>query len=235
MRLFRATGVRVFPYSISFERTSSASDTASPAFQRHRRRAARLLLAPAGALLAVTAVLLFSMAEPAQADTSGSSTATVNVATRSVTVSPSTLTLDYCFDSAQNSTGTYLAYPNGDCSTSAKVTVSNGNAPGHIDVNGADAIPSDNGTHWTLCGGSGTGCGNAGFPGQDQFGEQGHSPAGNSPFLTTTPQCDTSFSASCTASSGQSNSSITLELIGPMASSDGSTSFSTVWTWTAAP
>jgi hypothetical protein len=183
----------------------------------------------------LTVPLIMGMGGPAQAASSGSSTATVNIATRSVTVTPSSLTFDSCSDNNTNSTGTYLTYPNGDCLTTGTVTVTNGNQPSHIGVSGADAIPADNGTHWTLCGGNGTGCTNSGFPGQDQFGEQGHSPSGSSPYLTSLPQCDTSFSAACAATAGQGNSLIRLELIGPSASTDPSLSFSTVWTWTAFP
>jgi hypothetical protein len=134
-----------------------------------------------------------------------------------------------------------LAFPNGTCSTNGVVTITNGTQVGHIDVQGADAIPSDSGTHWTLCGGTGASCTGTGGakPGQDQF-EQGTTNATATPTpvpMTTSPACDIEFDGTagdCVAGSGQSQSE-DLFLVGPSASTDTSASFTTTVTWTAVP
>jgi hypothetical protein len=196
--------------------------------------------------------LTFIGALPSGADsTSGSSTATVNIAVRSVNVSPSTTTFNQCYDANGNLLpSAVLVFPFGMCQTidTAAVTITNGSAPGHIDVQGADAIPSDNGTHWTLCGGAGgpactSSISNAlvagiKYPGQDQFVELtsigGISGTLGTAPLTNSPQCDDQFGSSCVATSGQATTE-SLVLQGPTASTDSSSSFTTVWTWTAVP
>jgi hypothetical protein len=109
------------------------------------RRAWRWFVA-AGSAGAAAAAL---PAGTALADTSGSVKVTINVAVRSVSLSPTAT--DQC------SGGAPLTFPNGRCN-STTITVTNGSAAGHIDVQGADAIPQDLATHWTLCGGTGPAC-----------------------------------------------------------------------------
>jgi hypothetical protein len=82
--------------------------------------------------------------------------------------------------------------------------------PLHVDVNGANALPADgSGNGWTLCI-NGFDCGHPPTefvpPAQDQYAEFPQSQLGNllatGPYLTTTPQCDVSFSlASVTVTS----------------------------------
>ncbi len=198
-----------------------------------RRRTARgvAVLLSSLALAAVTAL-------PANAG--NSITATINILVRSVTVSPSSIAYVNCTTHAGGSTGTGLAFPNGQCTTmGTTITITNGPADGHIDVQGADAIPADNGAHWTLCSDAATACsGGSNTPGADQFQEL---TAGNgATILTTSPQCDDAFDAlpsppGCTATAGQTSTGEWLSLTGPSTSSDSSTSFTTVVTWTAVP
>lgn len=156
---------------------------------------------------------------------------------RSVTVSPATTTFDSCKTAAGVSSGGVMTPPDGSCATSGgdDVTITNGPSFGHIDVAGADAVPADGGVHWNLCGGAGTACsGASGAPGVDQFSLSDTAGGHASPVLTGTPQCDTGFSADCSASAGQSATE-TLDLEGPATSTDNSGSFSMVLTWTAVP
>jgi len=198
-------------------------------------------------IAAVGTVALLGLANgiPASANTSASTTGTITVAVRSVTVSPSSIAFGSCVtNDGLTSTGSALTFPNGGCQA-INITITNGTAPGHIDITGADAIPADSGTHWTLCGAvaaaGGATCANGQFtPGVDQFFEEGHSSntSAPSPPLSTTPQCDLAFAnsggASCSATSGQVGSEY-LSLEGPSSSTDNSTSFTTIWTWTAVP
>jgi hypothetical protein len=172
-------------------------------------------------------------------------------------VSPATTTFDSCFDPTNGNPISALAFPNGFCQTSNtdNVTITTGSQPSTVDVQGSDAVPSDNGTHWTLCGAeSGSRCTgptplfgapitqSQQEPGQDQFAEQtslnGFDDSQSLDFgppLTTSPQCDTAFgTGSCSAHSSQATTEV-LILLGPESSTDASTAFSTTWTWTAAP
>jgi hypothetical protein len=184
-------------------------------------------LALAGlAALAVAAVPVGS----ALAATSGSVSETITVAVRSVTVSPSSASL--C------SSASPLTFPNGRCQTS-NITITNGSAAGHIDVNGADAIPADSGTHWTLCAGTvAPTCSGGGNAGQDQYRENTFNNSNTSirPDLTNTPQCDTSFApgSACAAAAGQSTKEF-IAMTGPSASTDTSSTFTSSVTWTAVP
>jgi hypothetical protein len=192
-------------------------------------------IAVAGAM----AVLALGGAVPASADTSGSATATVNTAVRSLTVSPSTTTFDACFNSAGLNTGGTLAFPNGECiATIAPITITNGAAPAHIDVQGSNtAVPSDNGTPWTLCNVnvSSIPCSGNHLPGQDQFTESTDGITGGTG-LSTSPQCDTAFTAAgtCIAAAGEASTE-RLRFRGPTTSTDNSPRWTTVWTWTAVP
>lgn len=199
----------------------------------------RLVVAAAAALGSAVA------AEPAAANADGSTTATIDVAVRSVTVSPTAVTYSPCFDDNGTSTGSVLVPPDGACGA-GPLTVTNGGAPSNIEVNGSDAVPVDNGTHWVLCGSASpaTSCAQGAFtPGQDQYLEQTeHYLASGSPrsgpFLSNSPACDTAFgdpsAPSCAAAPNQATQE-TLGMTGPSSSTDPSGTFSTVITWTAAP
>jgi hypothetical protein len=192
------------------------------------------------AIAGVVAALALAGAVPVSAATSGSTTATINTAVRSVTVSPSTTTFDSCATQTGPVSGSTLPFPNGNCFTNnVPVDVTNGPVPAHIDVQGGNAVPSDGGTPWMLCDsytGTTAPCtGTGGLPGRDQFEEY---PVGASigSDLTNSPRCDAAFSAvsSCAAAAGQFTFE-RLYVTGPSASSDNSGSFITVWTWTAVP
>jgi hypothetical protein len=163
--------------------------------------------------LAISVMALLGLsAGPALAAGSGSSTATINVATPAVlslTVSPVTVTYASC--AAGSSTASTLGFPNGLCyvggnpttaaGSSGGVTITNAGAPSQIDVNGANAIPSDAGTPWSLCGGAGgLACSGASdSPGPNQLIEEGDgyaaSRAGDTAgtVYSNTAQCDVAF------------------------------------------
>jgi hypothetical protein len=190
---------------------------------------------------------------PALAQSSGSSTATINVGTQpvlSLTVSPSTVTYANC-DGGSSTTST-LGFPNATCfvggvidsaqGSAGGVTVTNTGAPSQVDVNGANAIPSDAGTNWTLV--------TDATPGANQFVEDGAGWSGNdaddSLEYTNSPQCDAAFgegqgqgtkdNGACTAASTTGESTAEqLYIIGPASSTDTSSTFTTVITWTAVP
>jgi hypothetical protein len=190
--------------------------------------------------LATVGAFGFMFVPSAGAQTTGSSTATINLGVRSITVSPATITYSVCTDNSGNPTGTYLSLPNGTCTTaSGAITVTNGTLPSDIEVQGANAIPSDSGTNWTLCQLLATNCtGASNTPGANQFAEidyTGSSPKQFGPDFETSPQCDIAFNAgSCTAAASQAANE-TLSMEGPSSSTDASQSFTTVVTWTAAP
>jgi hypothetical protein len=199
--------------------------------RRPQRRSWRTL--PAVALVAALIVIGLG-ALPAAAGT-GSVQATISVGSSvlSLTVSPSSFS--YC------SSQSPLSFPNGQCSASSDVTVTMGNVGGHVEVNGADAVPSAGvGTHWTLCGGTSgapacTGTSNG--PGTDEYAETelvGNQVFTNG-FLANAPSCDIAFSGSqCPAAAGESHSE-SFAIIGPAASTSTASSFSTSITWTASP
>lgn len=196
---------------------------------RPRSRAA-LTLAGLAALVLVLGAL------PASAANSGSVAATINVGstTLSLTVSPSSFS--YC------SATSPLSFPNGFCYSDPSVTVTMGNVGGHVDVNGADAVPSGGGgTAWTLCGGSNgaPACDGAGSaPGLDQYSEMTmlNGQVFVNGMLANTPACDLAFmnGNDCVAGAGQSESE-NFALEGPSATSSTSSSFTTSITWTALP
>jgi hypothetical protein len=172
---------------------------------------------------------------------------------RSITVSPSTVTYGNCdFTPGQAN----LTFPNGECSTTvspgpgqpAGITITNGDAAGHVDVQTTVFVPSDKGTPWIPCvsdssfstapkctGPAGTGT--FMYPGVDEFAvattDVGLS--GGGPYLGQNPNCDTQFDAGdCVAAAGASTVEA-LEMTGPSSSSDSSLSFNETVTWTAAP
>src|SRR5207244_526564 len=96
-----------------------------------------------------------------------------------------------------------------------------------------DAVPPAGGRHWTLCGGSGTACSNAGQPAKDQYTLRTTNSTNGAPsvILTNGAQCDIAFSP--TACRGVANASTTeyLQVTGPTDSTDNSGSLTTTITW----
>jgi len=226
-------------FSPADEEGDSRSSTPTSGARRRRLASRPALIGAVLGALALAVVPAARAQTTSGSSTSGSSTASINVAVRSITVAPGAVNFDVC-DQNGTATGSTLTFPNGRCATSAAnvVTITNGSAPGHIDVQGADAIPADGGTHWTLCGGGILCTGNNGVPGQDQFAEQDGGPNGApGPFLVTGDrgaQCDTGFSSNCSAGSNQGVTE-SLHMAGPSGSTDNSRAFTTAWTWTAVP
>ena len=236
--VFRRSGVH-----IRIERASSSCGSLRQRERAHRRSAV-------AALLSVAVVALVAVGEPsAFASSSGSTTATISVVpVRAVTVSPATTSFGGCSGgkAPTASTASALGYPNGVCSVGRAgtsgvfpITVKNTGTAGDIDVNGGNAVPSDNGTRWALCN-SGAHPANActgagGDPGVNQYKEETFAKGEeNGDGLTATPACDPMFDAKggCSATAGQSESE-GIELLGPSSGSDTSTSWTVAITWTA--
>jgi hypothetical protein len=194
------------------------------------------------AVIATIAAFIAIAIPAAPAHAGNAVTATINFGLRSVTVSPPTLVYGNCTDANGKATGNSLV-AGGACSTGGTtLTITNGPLAGTIDVQGSDAIPADNGTHWTLCSPNGgaacTGTGQA--PGVDQFRESMVLLPPLTLDLQASPQCDIAFavigvSGNCTAQPNQVSTTEQLGLRGPSSSTDSSTSFTTTITWTAAP
>jgi hypothetical protein len=200
------------------------------------RRSALLLVAAAVVVTGAAAI-------PAFAAGSSGVSLSVNVvagAVKSVSVSPVSTSYVGCLYGS--STGGQLGFPDGACQGQQAVTVAeNGTVPAVITVNGADMIPADNGTHWTLCT-INTTCTQM-LPGADQYYETisnapgvnsgGQKGTGSFLPLTNSSTCDTIMgSPMCTFTLGQQQQEF-LAMTGPSTSSDPSTSFSTNVTWTA--
>jgi hypothetical protein len=170
---------------------------------------------------------------------------------RSVTVSPATAHFRTCSggraaDNTQ-STSTKLGYPNGQCwvgapGASYPITITNTGIASYVDVNGAGAVPSDDGDQWTLCNrgpSPAAGCTghNDNWPGNDQYLVQNFGPYGvDNGGLTDSPRCDREFDPSgrCWAVQGAAQTE-GIELTGPYESSDSSTSWTVTITWTPVP
>jgi len=207
----------VFSYRLRLARPLGGGRGAGrPGPARGRLRTAVL---PVGAALAV---FLTSGATAALADTpQGGVDVTVPIAMLSLTVAPTSVTLDNC--SGGSSTAHALGFPHGSCSAGG-ITVTNTGAPSHVRVQGSDAVPSDNGKHWQLL---------AATTGLDQFDVQLNGPTGYVTQLYTLPTCDQAFNAgTCTASEGASTIE-SLGFFGPSATTDTSSSFTTTVTWIA--
>ena len=233
----------LFGFRVSLERGAPAASPARP-----RRRVARAvgILAAAVPLAVATAPVGASAT-----GTTGTVSATVTTETRSITVSPASFTYAACVIGSgnnQTSTGSTLAFPDGLCrfspaqGPSNEVTITNGAATAHIDESGADFVPADAGTDWTLCGGAGPVCtGTNNLPGRDQYAEQSLNTVTANSFilLDNNLQCDASFASGatndpCLASPSQSATEAFF-MTGPSASTDNSGSFSTTITWSAVP
>lgn len=206
-------------------------------FSARRSRGRRLIVSVCAGL-----ALAGATAGVALGSSSGTVSDTINVAVRSLTVSPTSVSM--CTPSSP------LTFPNGQCS-SPNITVANGQAGGdHIQVQGTNAVPSDVVDHgqsppdWALC--FGAGCGTSGHPGGDQYSQQTETTSIlqtlNQTFgvaLSTTPTCDFGFGGdqtneNCLGAAGESVGE-TLLLTGPTSSTDQSPTFSSAVTWTAAP
>jgi hypothetical protein len=208
----------------------------------HRSLTAPLLAACLLALLTLTTTI------PASASNTGINSATVNLApplVRSVMVT-ATAAFGNCTGpggSGSSVDPSELEFPNGICTvgsvgpTSATgVTITNGTAPSHIDVNGQSATPSDSGQSWSLV--------VTGTPGTDQFreatnGSQFATVPSNEVIVPSIPVCDTGFtvtggSGDCAAASGQTSTE-SLVLEGPSSSTDQNGPFTVTTTWTAVP
>jgi hypothetical protein len=199
------------------------------------------------AILAIGGIGVVNRSKP-DTNPSSSTTATLNVipSTRSITVSPGDVTFDHCSggNSDNPSTATQLGYPNATCSVgrvkahrALPITIDNTGIKAKIEVSASNAMPSDNGTQWRLCGPPGRlACTSDSLPGVNQFEAwiiaKGVPRAG----LTADPVCDSDFSAStgCMAARGQSGNE-GIDLRGPESFSDPSTSWTITITWTAAP
>jgi hypothetical protein len=181
-----------------------------------------------------TAVLVTVPASSASAGSGGGPSheavvkVTVDVAVRSVTVTPNSITL--CAT-------TPLQVPFGSCQLNGAVTVTNGTAKSHIDVQGADAVPSDGGKHWALCGTLHEPCANSTHaPGVDQYTVRTLG-TGEQYLASQTSVCDFAFKSACSGGGvpGGASQTETIILDGPQASTDPSPRFTTTITWTAVP
>jgi hypothetical protein len=171
---------------------------------------------------------------------------------RSVTVSPGSVTFGDCTggNGYTDSTQQALGYPNGSCTVGAinqryPITVTYTGIPGDVYVDGTDAVPSDNGTQWSLCSPNGNPSGQPACtggqaqPGPDQYTMMNF--AGNvtnSQVLTTSAACDKEFDSGggCSATPQEYKNQTQHEgllLIGPSTWDDHSTSWTMTVTWTA--
>lgn len=217
----------------------------------------RRWLWPAAAVLLMLGLAACGTKTPAGAGTSASVNLSLNTVpiVRSITVSPSKDTFGGCTGghAAANtaSTPNRLGYPNGRCwvgkqnpGGSFPITITNTGIASQIDVSGASATPSDNGTGWSLCNrGSGpvvrcTGS-HRNLPGTDQYLVEIFSPDNRetSSGISDNPSCDHQFShnGGCYAVQNQSQTE-GFELIGPAKATDTqSTNWTVTITWTPVP
>ncbi|HTW05886.1 MAG TPA: hypothetical protein VME46_00130 [Acidimicrobiales bacterium] len=184
----------------------------------------------------VAAAALCCSAAPALADTSGTNTATLNVAPPpvvSITVSPTASTFGNCV-TENGAPSSALVIPLGVCSVGQVVegavvggiTITNGSAPAEIEVNGAAAEPSDGGTPWAL---SNNGGSNANVFGESVWSvlDQG------STNIQPTATCDIAFAGQgCSAAAGASQTE-QLYVGAPTSSTDTSPTWTITTTWTA--
>jgi hypothetical protein len=144
-------------------------------------------------------------------------TATVSVSSqfKSVTLSTASTTFGNC--NGGSSSGNTLGFPNGSCTTPAFNVTNNGSVPESIDVQASNAIPSDNGTPWSLIGQGTT-------PAQDQYQLRNQDI-----YLSTAPAVDP------VPGTLQPNTNVgeILSLTGPTASSDPSGQFASSVLYTA--
>jgi hypothetical protein len=216
-----------------------ARDTNRCRFGRQHPRVLRVLKTAA---LSLVPIVLSTSA--AYAGSTAANTATLPIAIRSLTVTPATATFGDCdvpIGATTNVTPTTgLVIPGGSCyvghfSGSAVVqgiTITNGGVPGHIDINGGAAVPSDGGTDWAL----------GAAAGANTYTELNRQVIGEIPVaITASPTCDSVFDTPAKASPTGclviSGSTTTEQLIvdAPRSSTDTSSSFTITTTWTAVP
>jgi hypothetical protein len=165
-------------------------------------------------------------------------------AVRSVTLSVSSASYTNCVYGS--STSAQLGFPNGACVAAGNpIVVTNGTAPATITVTGADMVPQDGATHWTLPPAPGAFNGCPATPGADQYCETLALSPGPDSGTAQTPQqylslaniatCDLTFTGffGCGAAQPGQASNEFLAMTGPSSSTDASSSFSTTVTWIA--
>ncbi len=207
----------------------------------HARRTRRLLLAAAAAALASLAI-----ATSASAADSGANTSTVNISPpliRSITLA---LSVDVpggsfglCVDPETHLADlTTLTIPDGICTLSRGgggqdyVRITNGPVPGHINVNGGEAVPtSGEGSGWAL----GTSAG------PDVYTEKSADHDGEAllPFsLTASPSCDGSIHPAvadlCAVAADEENDEL-VQIGAPTSSTATASNLTVTTTWTAVP
>jgi hypothetical protein len=170
---------------------------------------------------------------------------------RSVTVSPGSVNFGSCTGGSGSTTSmnNSMGYPNGICWVGTigpdahfPITVTYTGLPGSVWVSGSNAVPSDNGTNWSLCNpvGQPACTGGQGKPGKDQFAISTFAPqVANFAVLTGNASCDNEFNpgGGCSAAPAQSQSQTQhegIQLTGPTTWDDGSTSWNVSITWIAA-
>jgi hypothetical protein len=171
------------------------------------------------------------------------SVSVVPPAVKSVTISVGSTSYTKCVYGS--STSAQLGFPNGACVAADPIVVTNGTAPATITVTGADMVPQDVATHWTLLPAPGVFNGCPVMPGADQYCDTlALSPGPDSGpaeapqqylSLANTATCDVTFTGflGCgTAQPGQASNEF-LAMTGASSSTDASGSFSTTITWTA--
>jgi hypothetical protein len=178
--------------------------------------------------MGAASLLSFGVAElPAGSASTGSNQSTVNVPPepiRSVTVTPVAATLFTCpvgiIPRGKCFVGRHIGF-----TITGGITVTNGDAPSTIEVNGQSAVPSTAaGRPWSLV--------DQIITGPDQFDEVTDG-ATSATDLTTAPRCDNAFGPSCIAGPKETRAE-QLQIVGP-SSSTNSGIFMITTTWTAAP
>lgn len=217
------------------------------------RRTALLAFLAAGALVGLAACGSVSAA-PAGAGKGTSIAVSLKVVPtiRSVTITPAKAEFGDCVGGNAGlntaSTSGALGYPNGHCwlgrpKTAFPITITNTGIASYMYVNGANAVPSDSGTEWSLCNPGAqhaVACtSNSGLsPGKNQYVVQNFSPNRklNLGGLTNALACDPEFglTSGCWSTYGQSQREGLL-LTGPAEIDDTSTSWTVTITWTPVP
>jgi hypothetical protein len=237
---------RVHPIVKDRHMSRSAATRPPPARCYRIRGAACLGRTVTAALSALMLLAGGPSAASADSDAAIEATIVIDVPIRSVTVTPGQVTFAEC----SGPDPAALTIPNGTCTVGHStggpplggVTVTNTGDAGHILVSGSDAIPSDLGTHWKLCGApQKLACSAGAGPGLDEFGMSAvgylGGGASSSVRLSNSLACDMAFNQhpSCGAAVHDAFKVEQLRLTGPSSSSNPSTRFTTHITWTAAP
>jgi hypothetical protein len=172
---------------------------------------------------------------------------------RSVTVTPGRARFASCGGGQPGndtgSTGKALGYPNGHCwlgnpgGAVYPITIRNTGIAADIDISGSNAIPSQGSTQWSLCNTGASpaaACTDHGgsLPGLNQYYLRNFAASGtpDAAGLTGTPACDGGFGSPghCWAAEGKSQKEA-IEIIGPSASGNSSTSWTVTITWIPVP